>query len=562
MKPDYIYIYSDIVSGGFMRSSCRITWFAATALTCVAILPTAAEARPVVKRKMDPRDARIQALEAEVRELRAIVTEIRDRETATAQTITDQQVALDKVSATAAATATQVTKVADAAAPKSGGGLTILAGKPSIASADGRFVANLHGVVQFDTAGYFQKRAGPIATDFRRGAASGDTAHARDLNNGTNFRRVRIGIDGKVFNDWDYNILFEFGGAGAEDAGHIQEAWLQYSGFRPFRVRIGAFPPNVGLEDQNSTNGMPFLERPAISDIARSIAGGDFREAIQFQASTNRWLASVALTTRTVGTINSTGSGTAQTFDQAFGGIIRLAAMPFQGDDWMVHVGAHGSRVFSVADNGGPDAAITGRYPVQFRERPELRVDGTRLIDSGTINAKHVNEGGLELAFQKQQFYIQGEYEHIGVERRASALSNPHFSGWYVEGSWIITGERRKYNLSNFAFDAPTIDHPFDPANGTWGAFELAGRYSTVDLNYHDGNRGFAPPADAVRGGKQTIIAAGLNWYPNSVIRFMVDYQHVKISRLSPNAGTFQTPVGAEIGQHYNSIALRSQLAF
>jgi phosphate-selective porin OprO/OprP len=522
-----------------MVSRLRAGLLTATALSCIAAAP--AVARPAARHKVDPRDQRIEALEAEVRDLRAIVTDIRARETETAQA---------------------VTKVAAAAPAPGGGGVTILAGKPSIASADGRFAANLHGVVQFDAAGYFQKKAGPIGTDFRRGAASGDTAHARDLNNGTNFRRVRIGIDGKVFNDWDYNVLFEFGGAGAEDAGHIQEAWLQYSGFKPFRVRIGAFPPSIGLEDQNSTNGMPFLERPAISDIARSIAGGDFREAIQFQASTSRWLASLALTTRTVGTINSTGSSTAQSFDQAFGGIIRLAAIPFQGDDWMVHVGAHGSRVFSVADNGGPDAAITGRYPVQFRERPELRVDGTRLIDSGAINAKHVNEGGLELAFQKQQFYIQGEYEKIGVERFASALSNPHFSGWYVEGSWILTGERRKYNLSNFAFDAPTIDHPFDPANGSWGAFELAGRYSTVDLNYHAGQRGSATPSDGVRGGKQTIMAAGLNWYPNSVIRFMVDYQHVKVSRLSPNAGIFQTPVGAQIGQHYDTVAVRSQLAF
>ena len=119
-----------------------------------------------------------------------------------------------------------------------------------------------------------------------------------------------------------------------------------------------------------------------------------------------------------------------------------------------------------------------------------------------------------------------------------------------------------QYNLGNFAFDAPTIDHPFDPANGTWGALELAGRYSTVDLNYHAGKPGFATPADGVRGGKQTIIAAGLNWYPNSVIRFMFDYQHVKVSRLSPNAVTFQTPLGAQIGQHYDTVSVRSQLAF
>jgi phosphate-selective porin OprO/OprP len=262
-----------------------------------------------------------------------------------------------------------------------------------------------------------------------------------------------------------------------------------------------------------------------------------------------------------VGTINSTANGTAQSFDQNFGGIARVAVIPFEGKDWLVHVGAHGSRVFSVADAGGPDAT-SNRYSVQLRERPELRVDGTRLIDTGVINARHVDEGGLELAGQKGPFYAQGEYERILVERRDSPLGNPHFSGWYGEAGLMLTGERRKYNRSTFAFDAPALAHAFDPANGQWGAFELVGRYSVADLNYHQGLPGQVGPADAIRGGEQKILAAGLNWYLNPAIRFMFDYQHVDIDRLSPSASSYATPVGAQIGQSYNAVSVRSQLAF
>ncbi len=415
--------------------------------------------------------------------------------------------------------------------------------------------------MQFDAAGYLQRAAGPIATDLRRGGASTDTPHARDLNNGTNFRRARVGIDGKVFGDFDYNLLFEFGGAGAEDAGHIQELWLQYSGLQPFRLRVGAFPPSVGLEDQGSTNGSLFLERPAISDISRGIAGGDFREGAMLVGSRSRWYAAASLTTRTVGTINSTASGTAQTFDQSLGGIVRLAAIPLQGDDWLLHVGAHGSRVFSIADSGGPDVT-SGRYFVQLRERPELRVDGTRLIDTGQIAAKHVTEAGLELAGQKGPLTLLGEYETIKVDRLNSSLSNPRFHGWYAEGGFMLTGERRKYNLGTFAFDAPPIDHPFDIHNGTWGAFELAARYSVVDFNYHPGLAGAVTPSDGIRGGEQRIAAGGLNWYLNPAVRFMFEYQHVKIDRLPPNAATYLTPIGAQVGQSYHTIAARSQIAF
>ena len=42
----------------------------------------------------------------------------------------------------------------------------------------------------------------------------------------------------------------------------------------------------------------------------------------------------------------------------------------------------------------------------------------------------------------------------------------------------------------------------------------------------------------------------------------MFEYQHVNIDRLSPSAATYMTPVGAEVGQSYNTIAVRSQLAF
>ena len=555
------------------RAERRAAWLAATILASAACAGQAGAA-PARHVRFDPRDARINALEQQVKALADVVAELKAERTApppaTATAATPAAASGTSALASSspdsgsppATSPDQPRPVTSSGPGPNGGGVTILAGRPSIQSGDGRFVANLHGVMQFDADGFIQRAAGPVATDFRRGGAAGDSAHARDLNNGTFFRRARIGIDGKVFGDFDYNVLFEFGGAGQEDAGHIQELWLQYTGLKPFRFRVGAFPPSIGLEDQGSTNGSLFLERPAISDIARGVAGGDFREGAQLAASRDRWFASVALTTRVVGVTNSSTLGAAQPYDQAFGGIVRAAVVPIQGDDYMMLAGVHGSRVFSVSDAGGPDAVLASRYPFQLRERPELRIDGTRLIDSGQINSKHVTSVGAEMAAQKQQFFIQGEYEHIGIDRLASPLADPHFHGWYVEGGWVLTGERRKFNTGTFAVDAPTVDHPFDIANGTFGAFELAARYSLADLNYRAGDAGVAPAADAVRGGEQRIVAAGLNWYLNPVIRFMFQYQHVKIDRLSPNATSYMTPAGAQIGQSYDSIAVRSQLAF
>ena len=447
--------------------------------------------------------------------------------------------------------------------PTSAATASIASGRPAIQSADGRFTASILGVMQFDAADYDQATPGPIADDLRRGATAADTSHARDLSSGSDFRRARIGLAGKVFSDFEYTLLYEFGGSGEEDAGHAQELWVQYSGLRPFHVRVGAFPPSIGLEDQGSTNGIPFLERPTSSDIARSLAGGDFREAGEIIANTNRLYASAALTGRLVGVVNSTGSGVSQPYDSQLGWVGRVAALPVKGKDYLIHVGAHGSFVEHPADTGGPDAsATTARYPLELRERPELRVDGTRLIDTGAIDASHGYTVGAEFGAVWRSLFLEGEYDQVGLERRASTLSDPTFPGWYVEGSWILTGEQRRYNTGNYAFDGPPVKHNFNPLHGGLGAFEIALRYSDEDLNYHQGAAGTAGPADAVRGGEQKIFTAGLNWYLNPVVRFMFDYQRVDVDRLSPNATTFMTPIGAQIGQTYNAYAMRSQLAF
>ena len=545
----------------------------------IALLAASSAEAATHKRKTegpDPRDARIDALAAQVSALVAEVQELKAERQAAPPAISVAATPQPQPRYAQAGASDQgvngppsspdiprpsPTQVASAA--PAAGGASIVAGKPSITSPDGRFAANLHAVMQFDAADYFQDSSGPLSKDFRRGAAATDSAHARDLANGTSFRRARLGVDGKVFGDFEYNVLFEFGGSGAEDAAHIQEMWLQYSGFKPFHAKIGAFRPSLGLEDQGSTNGMLFNERPAVVDAAASLSGADFREGAQLWAAGDRWFASGIVTSRLVGTINSTGTSNAATFDQGLGFVGRADFLPFKGADWLTLVGVHGSYAESIADIGGPDTAVGAtRYPVEFRERPELRVDGTRFVDTGAIDAEHGFTRGFELAAQKRSLLIQAEYESFGVDRRNSVLSDPDFSGWYVEGAWTITGERRRFNPNTFAFDAPPVDHPFSLQDGTWGAFEVALRYSDLDLNYHEGSAGRAIPTDGVRGGEQEIFTAGLNWYWNPVIRFMLDYQHVRIDRLSPNATTFATPVGAQIGQTYDTVSLRSQLAF
>jgi phosphate-selective porin OprO/OprP len=505
-------------------------------------------------------DAKLEALEAEVELLKAQIADLR------------------------ASTVAQITDVRQTSAPKPSATVSISKGSPTFASADGSYTATLRGQLQLDSAAFSQQSAGPITTDLRRSgpalgatASNVDAAHARNLKDGTVFRRARLGADGTAPGGWEYRLLFDFGGTGVENAGQLYEGWVQYSGLKPLHFRIGAFAPSLGLEDANSTSYLPIIDRPSPTDIARNLAGGDTRIGFQTAAYGPYWFVSAAVTGRNVGVINtnnvipvtttttSVTVGTAQTYSDQLGFTGRVTYDPLHGNDWRINLGAHGSYVDRPSNTTGPAAnggTPISAYAVALNGTPELRVDGTKLVNTGNIPARHASTVGAEFAAQKGPFFLASEYEHISVQR-SDIASTPSFNGYYVEGTWFLTGETKAYNQGNAAFDGPvTINHVFNPSAGGLGAIELALRWSDINLNYHNGSSGTAPAADAIRGGQQSIFTAGLNWYPTPIVRFMLDYQHVRIDRLSPNASVYQTPTGAQIGQTYNAFALRSQVAF
>lgn len=422
---------------------------------------------------------------------------------------------------------------------KPAGSVTFKNITPTLSSADQNFTLTVRSLFQFDAASYFQDK------DM---AAS---VTARDLNSGTNFRRARVGMTGKAYEDFDYAIWLEFGGSGAEDVGRFHEAWIQYNGFKPAKIRIGELAPSVGLGDATSTSAIPFLERAAVSELSRGMAAGDTRMGITAFNNTDNLFWAVAVTGNTVSTLNTQASGfVPASHDEQLGVTARIAGTPFKGKNWLIHTGLNYSGIINPADAG---PSTTPRFAVQLRERPELRVDGTRLIDTGAIDAESASVTGVELAWQSGRFFAEGEAFRFHVARRnpTMGLTDPVFSGWYLEGGWALTGETRSYNIKTAAFDNLTPTHNFDPKTGHWGAFELVARYSNLDLDH---NIGSAVAADRVRGGQQDIASVGIGWTLNPSIRFIIQGQDVKITRMS---GT-----GDMLDQSYQTFAIRSQFGF
>jgi len=166
----------------------------------------------------------------------------------------------------------------------------------------------------------------------------------------------------------------------------------------------------------------------------------------------------------------------------------------------------------------------------------------------------------VETAATWKSLFWQGEYYHYDVD--TEGLPSAKFDGGYGQVAWAITGETRPYNPQAGSYFRLSPTHPFSLKDGGWGAWEIAARISYVDLdsNLIAGQAISADPG-AVDGGKQTAYSLGLNWYPNDLVRFMVDFSHVDYDKFNGASAT-GLPLGAQIGAKFDAISFRAQVAY
>ena len=100
---------------------------------------------------------------------------------------------------------------------------------------------------------------------------------------------------------------------------------------------------------------------------------------------------------------------------------------------------------------------------------------------------------------------------------------DPVFSGWYGYASWFLTGEIRNYSASGFGRTSPKRNF-LDGSSGT-GAFELAARYSTLDLSLD----GVGSLLRQRPGTQLDNLTVALNWYVNPLVVVKHNFIHANI---------------------------------
>lgn len=309
---------------------------------------------------------------------------------------------------------------------------------------------------------------------------------AADHPDGAEFRRARLGVKGTVAEDFGYKVEIDFANEGVS----FKDVYMNYTGIENAEIRVGSFKPPFSLEELTSANYITFIERSAATSafVTGEIIGlGGFYKGDDWSFA--------------AGAFND-DAGRSSTDDEAWSVAGRGTFAPVNDDRKTVHLGAS-------AAYRNPDQA---NDMFDFDATAENAVQSADSVSAAFGDADNASLYGVEAAFVLGPVSVQGEYDSATVQR-SGGNADVEFDGGYAQASWILTGERRPYDAGAGTFGRVVPDSPFDPAAGGWGAWEVAGRYSTLDVT--DG---------AVRGGVMENYTAGLNWYLNKHVRLMGNY--------------------------------------
>lgn len=364
--------------------------------------------------------------------------------------------------------------------------------------------------------GFFQADAGWIHQDAANIAAVGD------IQDGADFRRARLAATGDVAENVGYMVEFDFGFPGRPS---FMDVWLEVRDASLFNnVKIGQFRHPIGLGGLTSVKELTFIER------GLPFAFLPFRQ------------------------IGATTSGV----DEEAGRTWALSGFRFPTDAFGGQIGDNGgyglaTRLTQVIaeDLSGGVVHIGGAYSlidpandaVHYRSQPEFFVAETGgaafvpagvpsavppFVDTGVIATNLSHLFAAELAATSGSFHAQSEFIHAVVNRIGRPTVG--FSGVSAQAGYILTGEHRPYNAKAGVLGRVVPQRDFGRCGG--GAWEIAGRWSMLDLNDAD-----------IRGGRLNTTTFGLNWYLNKFTKFQFNYIHAFLD--SPVNGNSDTDIFA-----------------
>ena len=330
-------------------------------------------------------------------------------------------------------------------------------------------------------------------------AFSSDDDYTSD---GDTFRRARLYVSGQIQERYDFKMQYDFakGDAAFKDV-NFGIKGLPVLG----NLRVGQFKEPFSLEEHASSNDIPVIERANLNSLVPSRSAGlmiynnyaDQRitgAVGLFRGNDDKWG-------------NYEGDGYAAT--------ARLTGLPYKNDDGsqLLHLG--------VGYSHRDDESATYKFSSDHSLAPSTKHKISDVDDTSLI--------GLEAALMLGSFTLQSEWAEADID----AVAGGNLDGYYVQASYILTGETRSYDSSAGAFKGVSPGSKFLD-NGGLGAWEATLRYSNLDYT------------ELADGDEVDSFTVGLNWYLNKNVRALFNYTNADL----------------ENGEDGDVFATRFQIAF
>ena len=328
------------------------------------------------------------------------------------------------------------------------------------------------------------------------------------------FRRMRIGVKGKVRDNMLYKIEMEFAGGRASS---YRDAYLGFERLPLFQtLLIGNQKRPYGWDHLNSSRYNIFIERPfiveALNQDSRRLGICSYGISQDLRYNWRLGVYNQQLIQNTFGYYGNNLQG-------------ELAGR-FATTWWYDECsGGRGYGHFALSGSwGSPDGRNQDINQARYRTRPEARTT-TRWLNTGRIaGASDSYLGGLEAVFNAGPVNLAAEFMGTAVSRKtlgARAVDDDvSFHGGYVQAAYFLTGEHMPWDrktgclgrikpFENF-FSVCDCDGFLQRGLGAW---QVAARYSYADFEDKD-----------IYGGVGQSVTLGLNWYWNPYARMQLNY--------------------------------------
>ncbi len=354
-----------------------------------------------------------------------------------------------------------------------------------------------------------------------------------NMDDDTEIRRVRLHLAGTIFKDWHFKTEWDFAG----NAVSAKDVWIKYTGWKSFHnldITVGHHKIPMMVENVTSSRFITFMER---STAHGAFVGGvgDRQIGISGNIHGDNWSFTGGIWGADVDD-DALGEG-----DDDWQTGVRLTHAHYHDKGRVLHFGLWGN-YFENQDSSS----------ITFEPRPESHIMSGMVSTGAITTTDDLVRWGGEVAGVYGPVSLQGEYVRVDIDRTSSSdvTTDFDFYGWYLEGSYFLTGETRPYSVKKGGFGR--VKPLKSLHRGGLGAWQVAARYSGIDLD--DGT---------ITGGVEHNMTLGLNWYVNPYVRFMANYILVDNNdNATNNSGNLHADESSAANDDPQIFMLRAQVDF